>query len=86
MIAHHSSYGCNLQPGDVLGSGTVSGAAPDTLGSMIELTEGGRSPLTLQGGEKRAFLEEGDEVIESARCTATGYRRIGFGVASGRVI
>ena len=86
MIAHHSSNGCNLQPGDVLGSGTVSGAAPDAVGSMIELTEGGRNPLSLPGGETRAFLEDGDEVIERARCSANGYRRIGFGVASGRVI
>ena len=86
MVAHQSSNGCNLQPGDLLGSGTISGTAPDSLGSMIELTEGGRRPITLTGGERRAFLEDGDEVLEQARCAANGRRRIGFGAASGRVI
>ena len=86
MVAHHSSNGCNLQPGDLLGSGTISGTTADSLGSMMELTEGGRRPVALPGGETRAFLRDGDEVIERGGCEAAGYRRIGFGEAAGRVI
>jgi fumarylacetoacetase len=85
IVAHQSSNGCNLQPGDLLGSGTISGAAPDSFGSMMELTEGGKKPLALPGGETRSFVQDGDEVIERGRCEAAGYRRIGFGEAAGRV-
>jgi fumarylacetoacetase len=85
IVAHQSSNGCNLQPGDLLGSGTISGAAPDSLGSMMELTQGGKTPLALPGGETRSFVQDGDEVIERGRCEAAGYRRIGFGEAAGRV-
>jgi len=83
MVAHHSSNGCNLQPGDLLGSGTISGAAPDSLGSMMELTQGGRNPLSLPGGESRAWLEDGDEVIQKGCCERAGAARIGFGEARG---
>jgi fumarylacetoacetase len=85
MVAHHTSNGCNLQPGDLLGSGTLSGAEPDTWGSLMELTRAGKNPIALAGGETRGFLQDGDEVIERARCESRGYRRLGFGEACGRV-
>jgi fumarylacetoacetase len=86
MVAHQTSNGCNLQPGDLLGSGTLSGATPDALGSMMELTQAGKQPLELPGGEKRAFLEDGDEVIERGRCAREGYATLGFGEAAGRIM
>jgi fumarylacetoacetase len=86
IVAHQSSNGCNLQPGDVLGSGTISGTTPDSLGSLMELTLGGKKPLDLAGGETRSFLEDGDEVIERARCARDGYATIGFGEAAGRIV
>src|SRR4051812_45457129 len=86
MVAHQTSNGCNLQPGDLLGSGTISGAAPGSAGSMMELTQAGKQPLVLPGGDKRSFLEDGDEVIERGRCEAEGYAAIGFGEAAGRII
>jgi fumarylacetoacetase len=85
MVAHHSSNGCNLQPGDLLGSGTISGPAPDSVGAMIELTQGGKNPVWLPTGEARAFVEDGDEVIERGRCARAGYVSIGFGEASAMV-
>src|SRR5688572_9939099 len=63
LVAHHTSNGCNLHAGDLLGSGTLSGASPDSLGSLMELTQGGKNPLALPGGESRRFLEDGDEAI-----------------------
>jgi len=86
LIAHHSSNGCNLQPGDLLGSGTISGPAPDSAGSLLELTQGGKAPLELPGGEARTFIEDGDEVIERARCAREGHATIGFGEAAGKVV
>jgi fumarylacetoacetase len=85
MVAHHASNGCDLRPGDLLGTGTISGPNPDTLGSLIELTQGGKQPLALPGGEQRLFLEDGDEVIERASCSRTGCVPIGFGEARGVV-
>lgn len=85
LVAHHTSNGCNLRPGDLLGSGTISGATPDSLGSMMELTQGGKTPLALPGGESRAFLQDGDEVIQRARCAREGYATIGFGEARGTI-
>ena len=85
IVTHQSSNGCNLQPGDILGSGTISGTTPDSLGSMMELTQGGKNPIALPGGESRAFVQDGDEVTERGRCEASGYRAIGFGEAAGRV-
>jgi fumarylacetoacetase len=84
MVAHHSSNGCNLRPGDLLGSGTLSGPAPENAGSMMELTQAGRNPLSLPGGETRAFLADGDEVIQRGRCEREGATPIGFGEAAGR--
>jgi fumarylacetoacetase len=85
LVAHHTSNGCNLKPGDILGSGTISGASPDSVGSMLELTLGGRQPVQLPSGETRGFIEDGDMVIEQACCTRRGYATIGFGEASGTV-
>ncbi|WJR75511.1 fumarylacetoacetase [Bradyrhizobium sp. NP1] len=79
VIAHHTSNGCNLQAGDLIGSGTISGPAPDARACLLELTEGGRSPVTLPSGETRAFLQDGDTVILSAWCEREGFARIGFG-------
>jgi fumarylacetoacetase len=86
MVAHQSSNGCNLQPGDLLGSGTISGAAPGSYGSMMELSLGGKNPIRLPGGETRTFLEDGDEVVETARCAKPGFATIGFGSARGKVM
>jgi fumarylacetoacetase len=86
MLAHHSSNGCNLQTGDLLGTGTQSGPAAGQGGSLLELTEGGRRPIALPGGEPRTFLEDGDRVILRARCEAAGARPIGFGTCEGTVL
>jgi fumarylacetoacetase len=86
MVAHQTSNGCNLQPGDLLGSGTLSGTTGDALGSLMELSQGGKNPLQLDGGESRTFLEDGDEVIQRGRCAREGYATIGFGEASGRIL
>jgi fumarylacetoacetase len=97
MVAHHTVNGCNLQPGDLLGSGTVSGTARDSRGSLLELTWDGdpfanppvlvpgtqRTPLKLPTGEERKFLADGDEVIMKAYCEREGFRRIGFGECRG---
>jgi fumarylacetoacetase len=86
IVAHQTSNGCNLQPGDLLGSGTISGASAEALGSMMELSLAGKNPLQLASGETRSFLEDGDEVIERGRCVREGYATIGFGEASGRIM
>lgn len=83
LVAHHTSNGCNLGPGDLLASGTISGNTPDSRGCLLELTAAG--PLTLPGGETRKFLEDGDEVILRAYCEREGIPRIGFGECRGRV-
>jgi fumarylacetoacetase len=85
MVAHHTSNGCNLRPGDLVGSGTVSGPTPGSLGCLLEITRRGREPLALPNGETRTFLEDGDEVILRAACERSGFRRIGFGECRGVV-
>jgi fumarylacetoacetase len=85
LIAHHTSNGCNLRPGDLLASGTVSGATPDTRGCLLERTWRGTEPLALPTGELRRFLEDGDEVTMRGWCAREGFRRIGFGEVRGRV-
>jgi fumarylacetoacetase len=85
MLTHHTSNGCNLRPGDLLGSGTVSGAAPHTQGCLLELTRRGAEPLALPTGETRGFLEDGDEVILTGFAEAPGAVRIGFGACAGVV-
>jgi fumarylacetoacetase len=86
LLAHHTSNGCNLQTGDLLGTGTLSGAAPGQGGSLLELTLGGRRTLALPGGEQRSFLEDGDTVTLRAYCQAPGAVRIGLGSVSGTVL
>jgi fumarylacetoacetase len=85
LVAHHSSNGCNLRPGDLLGSGTLSGATPESLGSLMEMTHAGKLPLALENGETRTFLQDGDEVIQRGRCERAGAASIGFGEAAGKV-
>ena len=72
MIAHHTVGGCNLQPGDLLGSGTISAPDLEGCGSILELTLGGKNPVRLASGEERRFLEDGDEVILRGRATLCG--------------
>ena len=86
MLTHHASNGCNLQSGDLLASGTVSGAAPDSLGCLLEITRRGAEPLQLANGETRKFLEDGDEVILRGYCEREGHPRIGFGECRGIVL
>jgi fumarylacetoacetase len=86
MVAHHTVNGCNLQPGDLLGTGTQSGPAPGEAGSLLELSRGGKQPVALPNGEQRTFLQDGDAVIMRAHCKRAGFARIGFGVAAGRVL
>ena len=85
LIAHHNVNGCNLQPGDLLGSGTLSGPRPGQAGSMLELTEGGQRPVTLPNGETRTFLEDGDTLILRGWCERPGAGRIGLGEVRGSV-
>ncbi len=86
MLAHHSSNGCNLQPGDFFGSGTQSGPNEDQWGSLLEVSRGGKRAITLPSGESRSFLQDGDEVIMSGWCEAEGAARIGFGTAQATIL
>jgi fumarylacetoacetase len=79
LVAHHTINGCNLQPGDLLGTGTLSDKGDETRGSLMEISENGKVPLTLPNGETRSFLEDGDEVIMRAHGEREGAVRIGFG-------
>jgi fumarylacetoacetase len=86
LVAHHSSNGCNLRPGDLLGSGTVSGPTTESRGCLLERTWRGTEPISLPSGETRAFLQDGDEVIFRGYCERRGARRIGFGECRGRIL
>ena len=87
MVTQHTVGGCNLQSGDLLGTGTISGPTPSEAGAMVELSQGGRQTITLAGtGETRTFLEDGDTVILSGWCEAPGAARIGFGECRGTVL
>lgn len=86
MIAHHTSNGCNLLVGDLLGTGTQSGPDADQGGCLLELTSGGTRPIVLPNGEQRGFLEEGDKVILRGHCETAGRRRIGLGECIGVVV
>ena len=86
IVAHHSANGCNLQPGDLIGTGTLSIAEDSGLGSLLEISEGGKAPVSLANGETRSFLEDGDELTMKAWCEVEGAVRIGFGTCSGRVL
>ncbi|OZI71705.1 fumarylacetoacetase [Bordetella genomosp. 12] len=85
LIAHHTVNGCNLQAGDMLGTGTLSGPGASEAGSLLELSQGGKAPIELPWGEKRTFLEDGDQIIIRAECVKPGYPRIGFGQCVGTV-
>jgi fumarylacetoacetase len=86
MIAHHTSNGCNLKPGDLLASGTVSGPEKSSRGCLLELAWRGSEPVTLQNGEQRKFLLDGDEVILRGYCERPGAARIGFGECRGTIV
>jgi fumarylacetoacetase len=86
MLTHHTVNGCNLQPGDLLGSGTLSGPTLDQAGALIELTAGGKNPMTLPNGEQRTWLEDGDSVVLRGWCEREGAARIGFGECVGKVL
>ncbi|HEX9465646.1 MAG TPA: fumarylacetoacetase [Alphaproteobacteria bacterium] len=85
MVTHHASNGCNLRPGDLLGSGTISGPQPDAVGSILELTQRGKTPVQLPSGESRVFIEDGDDIIMRGRCARDGHVAIGFGECRGTV-
>lgn len=85
MVTHQTSNGCNLRPGDLLASGTISGAADGAQGCLMELTRLGASPIELPSGEQRVFLADGDEVIMRGFCERPGYARVGFGECTGIV-
>jgi fumarylacetoacetase len=86
MVTHHTVNGCNLRPGDLLGTGTLSGPAADEAGALIELTAGGANPVILPDGESRTFLEDGDTVIMRGWCERPGAVRIGFGEVRGTLL
>ena len=79
IVTHHASNGCNLNPGDLLGTGTISGPAPGSYGSLIEIASGGKTGIVLPSGEVRTFVEDGDEIVMTATAHADGFASIGFG-------
>ena len=85
QLAHHTVSGCNTRVGDLMGSGTISGATPDSLGSLLEITWNGKNPLTLADGSSRTFIQDGDEIIMSGWCQGDGYR-VGFGAVNGEIV
>jgi fumarylacetoacetase len=86
LITHHASNGCNLGSGDLLGTGTLSGPDASQGGSLLELSQGGKQPITLANGEQRTFLQDGDSVMLRGHCARPGAVRIGFGPCEGRVL
>ena len=86
LVAHHTVNGCNLNPGDLLGSGTLSGPTPGEAGSLLEVSQGGKQPVVLPNGETRSFLEDGDTLILRGWCERAGAVRIGLGEARGTVV
>ena len=86
MLVHHTSTGCNLRPGDLLASGTVSGPSEDSRGCLLERTWRGENPIDLPDGTERRFLADGDEVIIRAFCEKPGAARIGFGECRGVIL
>ena len=85
MVAHHTVNGCNLEPGDLIGTGTISGPSPAELSSMLEFTNAGTRPVILPNGEKRSFLDDGDEVTFRGKCRREGFVPIGFGSCIGTI-
>jgi fumarylacetoacetase len=86
LVAHHTSGGCNLQPGDLFGSGTLSGATREQSGSLLELSKGGKEKVKLPNGEERAFLQDGDTLALRGHCERPGARRIGLGPCVGTIV
>jgi fumarylacetoacetase len=86
MVAHHTCGGCNLQPGDLFGSGTISAPGRSGFGSFAELSDDGAAPLELPSGETRAFLEDDDELILRATARRDGFVSIAFGGCRGRIV
>jgi fumarylacetoacetase len=86
LVAHHSCNGCNLRPGDIFGTGTISGPGDGELGSLLEISAGGRRQVELASGESRRFLEDGDTVIMRAHCRREGFAPIGFGECRGTIV
>ena len=86
LVTHHTSNGCNLRPGDIFGTGTISGTDAGSLGSLLEISAGGRQPINLPSGETRRFLEDGDTVIMRAHCRREGRAPIGFGECRGAIV
>ena len=86
MVAHHTVNGCNLQPGDLLGTGTLSGPSLDQAAALIELTTGGKNPINLPNGETRTWLEDGDSVVLRGWCEKPGAARVGFGECEGTLL
>ncbi len=85
QLAHVTANGTQIRPGDVYGSGTISGAEPGSFGSIFELTWGGTAPIDLPSGERRTFIEDGDTIAMTASC-ARGELRVGFGDVSGTIL
>jgi len=86
QLTHHTSTGCNLRPGDLLGSGTISGSTPDSLGSLLEITWGGSKTFSItESGEERKYLQDGDSIILTGFCQGNGYR-VGFGRCEGKLL
>jgi len=86
MVTHHTVNGCNLQAGDLLGSGTLSGPTLDQAGALIEITQGGKNPVQFANGEQRVYLEDGDAVVLRGWCEKSGATRIGFGACVGTML
>ena len=86
MVAHHTINGCNLEAGDLIGTGTISGPSPQELSSMLEFTAAGTKPVVLPNGEQRGFLSDGDEITFRGRCNRKGFASIGFGSCTGRIV
>jgi len=85
LVAHHASNGCNLNPGDLLGTGTISAPGEQGFGSLLERSHGGTTPVRLPNGESRNFLEDGDEISLAATARAEGFIPIGFGPCAGQI-
>lgn len=86
ILTHHASNGCNLSPGDLLGTGTISAPDRSGFGSLLEISEGGKAPIVLPNGEERCFVEDGDEVILKAAASASGFVPIGLGLCNAVVV
>src|SRR5262249_52746575 len=86
MVAHHTSNGCPIRPGDLIASGTVSGPEKENRGCLLELTWKGTEPVHLPSGEQRTFLQDGDEVIMTGYCARDGFVRIGLGSCRGVIV